>query len=167
VLERRELGDAARVRSSPRTGGDEAVDEGDGLVDGVLTGADGDHVGVVVLPGQLGGRDAPDERGADTAHLVGGDLLAVARSAEHDAQRLDPAAWSRTTAWAADAERGIVVERVVLDRPVVHDVVALPREVVLQLRGELETRMIGGDVDAHAPILGSARVPAAAREETI
>jgi DNA-binding transcriptional ArsR family regulator len=57
-----------------------------------------------------------------------------------------------------DAERGIVVQRVVLDRPVVHDVVALPREVVLQLRGELETRMIGGDVDAHAPILG-ARVP--------
>jgi hypothetical protein len=125
-----------RAWRSPRErGGDETVDEGDGLVDGVLTGADGDHVGVVVLPSQLGGRDAPHERRPDTVHLVGGDLLAVTRSAEHDAQRLDPCGLVADDGLGgADAERGIVVQRVVLDRPVVHDVVALPREVVLQLR---------------------------------
>ena len=52
-----------------------------------------------------------------------------------------------------DAERRVVVQRVVLDRSVVDDLVALLGEVVLQLRRELEARVIGRDVDAHAPIL--------------
>ena len=54
-----------------------------------------------------------------------------------------------------DAERRVVVERVVPERTVVHDVVAAFGEVMLQLRRELEARVIGRDVDAHAPILGA------------
>ena len=69
--------------------GDEQVDERRGLVERVLARADRDHVRVVVLAGELGRRDAPHQRRADAAHLVRGDLLAVARTAEHDAERLD------------------------------------------------------------------------------
>ena len=75
-------------RSSPENGSAmKRVDEADRLLDGVLARADRDHVGVVVLAGEDRGVHAPDERGADAAHLVRGDLLAVARPAEHDAER--------------------------------------------------------------------------------
>ena len=39
--------------------------------------------------------------------------------------------------------------------PALDDVVTLLGEMVLQLRRELEARVIGRDVDAHAPILGA------------
>ena len=74
----------------------------DRLLDRVLAGTDRDEVGVVVLARELGGRHAPDQCGASALDLVGGDLLAVARAAEDDAERLDArSSWSRTTARAA------------------------------------------------------------------
>ena len=77
-------------RSSKLNGvGDERVDEEHRLLDRVLARPDRDQVGVVVLASQLGGRNAPDERGARAVHLVRGHLLAVARSAEDHAERLD------------------------------------------------------------------------------
>ena len=89
-LELGDLGDAARVTLLARERlGDEHVDEVRGLLDGVLAGADRDDVGVVVLAGERRSRFVPHEGGADAAHLVRRDLLAVARTAEHDAERLD------------------------------------------------------------------------------
>src|SRR5690606_7683168 len=112
-------------------GADEDVDELDDLVEGVLAGADRDDVRGVVLARELRGRAAPDEGGADALHLVGRHLLAVAGTAEDDAERGDPGflvAYDR--AGGVDAEARVVVERVVLRRPVVDDVVALGGEVV-------------------------------------
>ena len=98
----RELRDAAHVPLVAREGlGDERVDVADRLLDRVLAGADRDDVGVVVLAREDRGVHAPHEGRADALHLVRGDLLAVARSAEHDAERATPAAWSRATACAA------------------------------------------------------------------
>src|ERR1700712_1890611 len=59
---------------------DKRVDVENGLLDGVLARADRDQVGVVVLPSELRGRDAPGECCAGTEHLVGGNLFAVSRA---------------------------------------------------------------------------------------
>ena len=120
-----ELGDAARVALLARERGrDEGVDEQHRLVERVLAGADRDDVGVVVLAGELRGRDVPDQGGATSVHLVGRDLLAVARAAEHDAERLDAGALvGDDRARGVDAEARVVVERVVARRPVVDDLV--------------------------------------------
>jgi hypothetical protein len=45
-----------------------------------------DHLCVVVLAGQCGGLDAPPQRAPYAWHLVGGDLLTITRTAEHDAE---------------------------------------------------------------------------------
>jgi hypothetical protein len=56
--------------------------------------------------------------------LVRGDLLAVAGSAEDDPERLDAGALvGDGRLRRADAERRVVVQGVVLDRPVVDDLV--------------------------------------------
>src|SRR5437667_383755 len=47
--------------------------------------ADRQHIGVVVPPRVLRGVEVVAERGAHAVHLVGGDLLALATSAQHDA----------------------------------------------------------------------------------
>ena len=47
--------------------------------------AHGQHVGVVVLAAQAGGEEVVAQRGPHAVDLVGGDLLALARAAEHDA----------------------------------------------------------------------------------
>ena len=150
-LVRGDLGDPARVALvAGERRRDEPVDEGRGLVEGVLAGADGDDVRVVVLARELGGRDAPDERRADAAHLVRRDLLAVAGSAEDDAERLDAVGLiAHDGLRGADAEGRVVIERLVVERPVVDDLVSLIAQVVLQLRGELEAGVVGRDVDAH------------------
>jgi len=86
----------------------------------------------------------------DAGHLVRRDLLAVAGAAEHDTQRLDPRRLiAHDRLGGADAERRVVVDGVVLQRPVVDDVVTGFGEVVLQARRELEAGVIRGDVDAH------------------
>jgi len=138
----------------------------------VLTRADGDHVRIVVLAGQLRGREVPDERRTYALDLVRGDLLAVSGAAEDDAERLD----ARTLIGddglrRADAERRVVVDRVVLDGAVIDDLVPGGAQMVLQLRGEVEARVVGGDMDAHVSHPRSARrsprghgaTPAAAR----
>src|SRR5712675_1445731 len=47
--------------------------------------AEREHVGVVVLPRPTGGVEAPAQRAAHAAHLVGDDRLAVARAAQDNA----------------------------------------------------------------------------------
>ena len=45
----------------------------------------GEHVGVVVGPGEAGREQIVAQRGPDPPHLVGGDLLALPAAAEDDA----------------------------------------------------------------------------------
>ena len=56
-----------------------------GQADADDAAAHGQHVGVVVRAGQAGGVQVVAQRGAHTADLVGGDLLALPAAAEHDA----------------------------------------------------------------------------------
>ena len=66
-----------------------------------------------------------------------------------------PAAWSAHDGLrGADAERRVVIERLVVERAVVDDIVPRARQMVLQLGGELEAGVVGRDVDAHGSILG-------------
>src|SRR5699024_2249238 len=67
--------------------GEEQVDQRLELLLGVLAGADGDDVGIVVLAGQAGRVLVPDQGGAHPGDLVRRDLLAVAGAADHDAER--------------------------------------------------------------------------------
>ena len=90
-------------------------------VDGVHAAADADHLRVVVLAGQRRGLDAPRQRAAHAGHLVRGDLLAVARAADHDAEAVrvgDGLLRGR------DAERRVVVLGVVGVGPAVDRLVA-------------------------------------------
>src|SRR5690606_9951759 len=150
-----ELRDAACVALLTRERrGDEAVDEGDRLLDGVLARADRDDIGVVVLARELRGREVPAERGPHALDLVGGDLLAVARSAEHDAERLPSRALvAHDGTRRVDAEAGVVVQRVVALGPVVDHLVPGVAEMLLQGLTELESGVVGRDVDAHPPSL--------------
>src|SRR6478609_2510528 len=144
-----ELVDPALVaRVAAERLGEERVDELDGLVDRVLARADGDDVRVVVLAPQAGRVEVPRERGAHAGHLVRGDLLAVARPPDDDAER----ARLRDDRLArGEAERRVVVEGVELVGPVVHDVVARGLEVLDEVGLELVAGVIGGDVNAHGP----------------
>ena len=129
---------------------DEPVDERRRLLERVLARADRDHVGVVVFTRELRGRDAPHQRRTHAAHLVRRDLLAVARAAEHHPERLDAGILVGDDGLRrTDAEGRVVIEWLVVERAVVDDIVPLPRQVVLQLGGELEAGVIGRDVDAH------------------
>jgi Family of unknown function (DUF6518) len=133
---------------------DEGVDVEDGLLDGVLAGTDGDEVGVVVLTGELGRRNTPDQCGARAENLVGRDLLAVARSAEDDAQRFNTGSLvANHGARGVDAEARVVVIRVVGLRTVVNDLVTRIGQMLLQVFAELKTSMIRSDMDAHVPSL--------------
>jgi hypothetical protein len=130
--------------------GDEGVDERDGLGDLVLARADRDDVGVVVLPGELSGAQVPDECRAHAPDLVGRDLLAVARTAEDDAESLDAGILiAHDGLRGVDAERRVIVERVIRGGAVVGDLVALLAQVRLQLLAQLEAGVVGGDMDAH------------------
>src|SRR5690606_12222472 len=98
-----------------------------------------------------GRREAPDEGGTDAGDLVRRDLLAVPRAPEDDAERLEPARpIARDRTRCIDAEGRVVVERVVLGRPVIDDIVPGAREVLLERLREVEPGVIGGDVDPHA-----------------
>ncbi len=149
-----EVGDLSDAPDVPLVAGerrgDEPVDERRDLVVGVLTRADGDDVRVVVLPRELGRGEVPDERRADPGDLVRGDLLAVARAAEDDTERRHPCRLIDDDGLRRpDAEGRVVVERVVLHRTVVDHLVPRGAEMLLQPRRELESGVIGGDVDAH------------------
>ena len=89
---------------------------------------------------------APDERGPHAAHLVGGDLLAVAGSTDHDA---DAALVGHDRLGRAEAEHRVVVLGVVPERPMVDRVVSLVAQPADQVVLELEAGVIRTQVDAH------------------
>src|SRR5690606_17291610 len=105
---------------------------------------------------------APHEGSTDARDLVGRDLLTVARTAEDDAERLDTRLLVPCDGpGRVDAERGVVVERVIVTRTMVDDLMPLLDEVLLQVATEVEAGVIGGDVDAHQSSLGAVRTPIA------
>ena len=86
------------------------------------------------------------QRGAHALHLVRRDLLAVAAAADDDAE----AAGVRDGALGrGEAERRVVVERVIGFRPVVDGLVAERGQVGLQRLLELVAGVVGTEVDAH------------------
>ena len=108
--------------------------------------AQGDDVGVVVLAGQLGGLNGPGQGRAHPVDLVGGDLLPVAASPEHDAEA---SGVSHHGLAAGQAECGVVVVGVVGVGPVVDDVMALLPQMLDHGALEVKAGMVGGDMDAH------------------
>ena len=126
--------------------GEEGVNNGQPPAQIVHAPTQGDDVGVVVLPGESGGLDRPGQGRAHPVDLVGGDLLAVTASPEHDAEASGVGHHGLS---AGQAERGVVVTRVVGVGSVVDDVVALLPQVLDHSALELEAGMVGGDMDAH------------------
>ena len=99
-----------------------SVDDLVGEAGGDDPAAQREHVGVVVLARQPGRVEVVAERRADAGHLVGGDLLALAAPAEHDAA---------VGLAADDAPRHVGADRRVVDRrlavgPEVVDIMAEP-----------------------------------------
>ena len=110
--------------ASDHGGGEEGVDEGQRVLDGVHPAADADQLRVVVLAGQRRRLDAPRQCAAGAGHLVGGDLLTVARSADHDAEAFRV---GDGLLGGGDAERRVVVLGVVGVRTAVDWLVAAAR----------------------------------------
>ena len=116
-----------------------------GQAEGDDAAAHREDVGVVVLAREPRGVEVVAERGADAGDFVGGDLLALAAAAEHDAAV--GAAFGDGAA-DGDADRRIVDRRFAVGAVIV-DGVAEPRERLLQMFFEQEAGMIGADGDTH------------------
>jgi hypothetical protein len=112
-----------------------------------------------VLPGELGGLRRPGERRADARHLVRGDLLAVARTADHDAEA---ARIADNSLRGAQHVNGVVVLRVIVDWAAVHGLMSGLAEPRDQGRLELEAGMVRSKVYTHRASLPDAPSAAAA-----
>ena len=145
-----EVGDLGQSPGVPGLAGERGRDEDLRELDRVLgrvhPGAEAEHVRVVVLTGELGGLRRPGEGGADARHLVGGDLLAVARTADHDPEA---ARIADDTLGGAQHVHRIVVVRVVGGGAAVHGLVAGLAEPGDQGRLELEASVIRSQIYAH------------------
>ena len=152
-----ELGDASHVSLLTREGlRDKDIDEMLRFVDRVLTSADRDEVGVVMLACEQRRGFAPDKSRASTPYFVCRDLLAVARATEHNTQALDTRSLVRDNRErGTDAETRIVVQRVKTLGSVVDHVVSGRPQVPLQVGTEFEAGVIGRDVDAHLSSVGA------------
>src|SRR6185312_16226205 len=114
---------------------------------GVHATADADQLGVVVFTGQGRRFDAPGQRAAGAGDLVSGDLLAVARPAQHDAQAVRV---GHGACRGGDTEGGVVVFGVVAEGTAIDRLVPGFIEVVGDLLLELESGVVRAEVDAHA-----------------
>ena len=130
--------------------GDECVDKRLRVFHRVLPGADGDDVRVIVFAREAGDVQIPDERRPGADDIVRGDLLSIAGATEDDSERHDTARLIGDDGECRGyAEARIVVEGVVGGGAVINDLVARIREVSLQIPAEVQTCMVGSDVDAH------------------
>lgn len=156
------LGDASNVSLVVRERfGNERVDKRHRFIHGVLPSPDRNHVGIIVLPCEFGGRDTPHQCGPDAPHLVCGDLLAVARASENHAERFHAGGLvTSRRERGVDAKRGVIVKCVVLRRTVVDNLVTRLPKVILQVLTELETGMVGRHVDAHTQDFRAVRLGA-------
>src|SRR5262249_33252152 len=115
--------------------------------------AHGEHVGVVVGPGDPGREQIVAEGGADPADFVGGDLLALPASPEHDAP-FGPAGGDGAGDLGADG-RG--VGGPLGGRADGVDGVPVRLQDLFEVLLEAVARVIGadGDVHAHPPVADS------------
>lgn len=85
LFQRRDFVDAALVAAALEVGGQEDIHQLKGHHGGRDGGAQGHHIGVVVLPGQARAHVVVEQGAADALHFVGGDGDADARGAADDA----------------------------------------------------------------------------------
>lgn len=104
------------------------------------------HLSVVVFPGEPGGLSAPRQGGPAARNLVRGNLLPVARPADHHAETARVGDHSTR---GLDAERRVVVVRVEDLGADVHHIVPKTGQMSHQKDFELETSVIATEVDAH------------------
>ena len=104
------------------------------------------HVGVVVLARHPRGVEVVAERGADAEHLVGGNLLALAAAADHDA-----AVGAAVRDLRARRRRRSADSRPAASLWVPRSSTAWPSRfsVADQVLLQREARMVGADRDAH------------------
>jgi hypothetical protein len=108
--------------------------------------AHGDDVGVVVLAAEGGGLLAPGEGGAYALDLVGGDLLAVAGTADDDAEGVGVGGGAFG---GAEAEGRVVVLGVVDVGAAVDGVVTRRLQPLDEVVLQFEAGMVGAEVHAH------------------
>lgn len=109
-------------------------------------GTEAEHVGVVVLACQGRRFEVVPERGPRTAHLVGSDLLAVARTPDHDPQA---AGIGHHPLGGVDAEGRVVVLGVIAEGTAVRHLVPGGAKSIEQCPLQLEARVIAAQVNAH------------------
>lgn len=145
-------------------GRQERVDNGESFRLGVHAAADPDQLRVVVLARQHRGLQAPRQRTAGTRNLVGGNLLTVTRTAQHNAEaaRIGDGAPGRI-----DTERRVIVLRVQLKGTTVHRLVTAATKMLDDLLLQLVSGVIGSHIDAHAPIVTAALCQVALRSVTV
>ena len=107
--------------------------------------AHGEDVRVVVLARQPGRIEIVAKRGADARHLVGGDLLTLAASAEDDTA-VGPPLGDR--ARDVEADRRVIDGRLTVGSVIVDDV-SDPLKRLLQMLFQQKAGVIGADSDAH------------------
>lgn len=107
-----------------------------------------------VLAGQTCGRIRPHEGSAHAFHAVGGHLLAIAGAADDDAEA---ARLVDDSLGCLDAERRVVVERIVGVGAMVNNIVTGLAQVRDDLFLEFETGVIGADMNAHGILLKSSQ----------
>jgi 23S rRNA (cytosine1962-C5)-methyltransferase len=104
-----------------------------------------EHVRIIVLAGQSRRIEVVAQSRADPGHLVRGNLLSLAASAEHDAA-IGRARGDGARHRQADRR---VVDRFLAVRSMVVDAVAEPRERLFEMLLQHETGVVGADGDAH------------------
>jgi 23S rRNA (cytosine1962-C5)-methyltransferase len=104
-----------------------------------------EDVRIIVRTGEPRCIEIVAQRRANAGHLVGGDLLALAAAAEHDAA-VGRSVRDRARDRQAD---GRVVDRLFAVRAVIVDRVAQTRQRLLEMFFQREAGVIGADGDAH------------------
>ncbi len=145
-------------------GSQERIDDGKRFRHRVHAAADPDQLCVVVLTSQHRGLQAPRQCAARARNLVGGNLLTIARTAQHDAEA---ARVGDRALGGVDAERGVIVLRVQLKGPAIHRLVTPAPKMLDDLLLQLVTGVIGSHIDAHAPIVTVALRQVAPRSVTV
>ena len=92
----------------------------------------------------------PRQSRADTLNLVRSHLLTVTATAQHNTQGVQASLTvTLHTEGCVNAERGVVVQRVVIGGAVVNHFVARSGEGLNQVVAQLEAGVVGCDVYAH------------------
>lgn len=125
----------------------EDLDEGGHLFDRVLAAADRDHIGVIVLASKARSIGIPHQCRSHPMDLVGGHLLSVARSTDHDAQTARLVGHAKGSSQTEDR---IVIERVVFEGTVIDGLMPKRLQPNDQVILQLESGMVGAQMNAHA-----------------